>query len=70
MGVDAVHEELADAESAVSNERIAVRPPAQVWVTAALVCLGYFIDTKIGFALTFQPHPIFPLSWRTSHWSP
>ena len=28
------------------------------WLTAALVCLGYFIGTKIGFALTFQPNPI------------
>ena len=29
-----------------------------MWLTAALVSLGYFIGVKIGFALTFQPHPI------------
>ena len=29
-----------------------------MWLTAVLVCLGYFIGTKIGFALTFRPHPI------------
>ena len=29
-----------------------------MWLTAVLVSLGYFIGVKIGFALTFQPHPI------------
>ena len=38
--------------------RVALPSERSVWLTAVLVCLGYFIGVKIGFALTFQPHPI------------
>ena len=38
--------------------RVALPSETSVWLTAAFVCLGYFIGAKIGFALTFQPHPI------------
>ncbi len=38
--------------------KVALPPENSVWLTAALVSLGYFIGVKIGFALTFQPHPI------------
>ena len=37
---------------------VALPSETSVWLTAALVSLGYFIGVKIGFALTFQPHPI------------
>jgi two-component system sensor kinase FixL len=58
MGVGAVQDEVAYERSAALDVRLVARSPAHVWITAALVCIGYFIGTKIGFALTFQPHPI------------
>ena len=47
-----------DLGSIQSIARIALPPEGSVWLTALLVGLGYFIGTKIGFALTFQPHSI------------
>ena len=47
-----------DVRSIQSVARIALPPEGSVWLTAVLVGLGYFIGTKIGFALTFQPNPI------------
>ena len=38
--------------------KVALPSEISVWLTAALVSLGYFIGVKIGFALAFQPHPI------------
>src|SRR3954468_14203159 len=38
-----------------------VRPPADLrrtMVAAALVFAGYYVGAKIGFALTFEPHPV------------
>jgi integral membrane sensor domain MASE1 len=58
MTAGAIERELTYEESAALDARLPVRPPARVWVIAALVCVGYFIGTKIGFALTFKPHPI------------
>jgi two-component system, LuxR family, sensor kinase FixL len=58
MTIGAIERELTYKESAALDAPFAARPPVQVWITAALVCLGYFIGTKIGFALTFKPHPI------------
>ncbi|MGH7392216.1 MAG: MASE1 domain-containing protein [Candidatus Rokuibacteriota bacterium] len=33
-------------------------PQIRLVAGAALVALGYFLGSKIGFALTFQPHPV------------
>src|SRR6059058_5853247 len=27
-------------------------------ISGALVCLGYYLGTKVGLALTFHPHPV------------
>ena len=48
----------SDLRSIQSVARIALPVEGSVWLTAVLVGLGYFIGTKIGFALTFKPHPI------------
>jgi PAS domain S-box-containing protein len=45
--------------------KVALPFEKSVWLTAALVSLGYFVGAKIGFALTFQPHPISTL-WPPS----
>ena len=42
----------------IPSVKVALPFEKSVWLTAALVSLGYFIGVKIGFALTFQPHPI------------
>ena len=47
-----------DPRSSQSFARIALPYETSAWLTAVLVCLGYFIGTKVGFALTFKPHPI------------
>ncbi len=47
-----------DPRSIHSVARVALPGETSVWVAAVLVCLGYFIGTKVGLALTFQPHPI------------
>ncbi len=47
-----------DSQPIPSVVKFALPSENSVWLTAALVSLGYFIGVKIGFALTFQPHPI------------
>ena len=54
MTIGTVEPELNYLRSASAAEH----PGIPEWLTAALVCLGYFIGTRIGFALTFQPNPI------------
>ena len=49
----------------IPSVKVALPFEKSVWLTAALVSLGYFIGVKIGFALTFQPHPISTL-WPPS----
>ena len=54
MTIGTVGPELNYLRSASAAEH----PGIPEWFTAALVCLGYFVGTRIGFALTFQPNPI------------
>ena len=54
MTIGTVEPELTYLRSTSDAEH----PGIPEWLTAALVCLGYFIGTRIGFALTFQPNPI------------
>ena len=49
---------LPDRSAAKEVMRPIALPPAQVWIAAAFVCLAYFVGNKVGFALTFKPHPI------------
>ena len=49
----------------IPSVKVALPFEKSVWLTAALVSLGYFIGVKIGFALTFQPHSISTL-WPPS----
>ena len=42
------------------------RPPVlqrRTVLAALLACVGYYVGSQIGFALTFRPHPVSVL-WR------
>ena len=49
---------LTDRGAAKETVRHVALPPAHLWIGAAILCLAYFIGNKVGFALTFKPHPI------------
>src|SRR6187401_784390 len=51
--------EAANIQSAArnGNTRSAVFDPHLV-IVGLLVFVGYYLGCKIGFALTFQPHPV------------
>ena len=39
-----------------ASTRVAIDPSAML--TGFLVFVGYYLGARIGFALTFQPHPV------------
>jgi len=39
-----------------ASTRVAIDPSAML--TGFLVFIGYYLGARIGFALTFQPHPV------------
>src|SRR5215471_20328348 len=47
------HLPLVKASRRTSNWR-----PARLAVCAVTLCIGYYIGAKVGFAVTFSPHPI------------
>lgn len=56
-----VGDQIRTGRELVSRRSYPVRPA----LTALLVFLGYYFGAKIGFALTFQPHPVSML-WPTN----
>jgi PAS domain S-box-containing protein len=58
MSTDAAQRDLTYGRAPSLHAALAARPPREVWITAALVCVAYFLGTQLGFALTFKPHPI------------
>ena len=39
-------------------KRLAGKPGRDGWRAALLVAVAYYLGAKVGFAFTFQPHPI------------
>src|SRR2546423_14374307 len=55
MMQDIALEKLNEAARPKIEARWAIVRPA---IAAALTGVGYYVGAKIGFALTFQPHPV------------
>src|SRR5580765_4106679 len=49
----------ATFETRITGPRVSLIAPApKIWAAALLVFVGYYLGARLGFALTFQPHPV------------
>ena len=58
MRTGAMHQGLDLTDGFDRPGVFASRPPGPVWLIAGLTGVGYYLGTKVGFALTFQPHAV------------
>src|ERR1043166_8842559 len=50
--------EEANRPPSINSRRLTPLFDRRTWLTGFLVFVGYFAGAKLGFALTFQPHPV------------
>lgn len=59
MCADTVHRDLRFANANIGAGAVPHELPSRnVWLVAAFAGVGYYLGTKLGFILTFQPHAV------------